>query len=52
MVEYDARQNPIHKISSEDLNYLLADSYKVDDDIHPTVENKPISREIQKNLMV
>ena len=38
MVEYDARQTPIHKISSEDVNYILADSYKVDDDILPTVE--------------
>ena len=39
--KYDDRETPIHETTREDINYLLADGYKVDDDILPDPENKP-----------
>ena len=43
VVEYDARETPIHETTQEDINSLLADGYEVDDDRLSDHDNTPIS---------
>ena len=38
--KYDARKNPIHKTTQEDINALLAYGYEVDYDILPAPKKK------------
>ena len=40
-VEFDASETPIHATTREDINDILADGYKVDDDRFLALENKP-----------
>ena len=40
-VKSDARENPIHATTREDINDILADGYEVGDDRTTSTKNKP-----------